>query len=212
MASYDMPADYSTSNYLDKEGQYHFMVTAVDENPTSKNGDLIDGIKLTVAVLAGTDPSQDRRNHSETIFNPSPTAKDGGNFARLKIGRLIRALGLTDKRTGRPCEELRGQSVEIDWQSAQGKQFVATIVPNDRDPRFVQVSGAHFYKVTDPEVASVPKNEKALRLVAGTQTSQPVAAKPAQAPAPAPVVAPVSAPVQVPVGAAAGGNAWDELF
>lgn len=215
MANYDMPGDFSQSSFLDKEGQYHFMVTDVNEHPTSKNGDLIDGIKLTVAVLAGTDPSQERRNHSETIFNPSPTSRDGGNFARLKIGRLIRALGLLDKRTGRPCEELRGQAVEIDWQSAKGKQFVATIEHQERDPRYVQVSGAHFYKVTDSEVAAVPKNAKALQLVGGASVqSQPLAAQ-AAAPAPAAVRQPVaSAPAPAPVAAAAvgGGDSWDQLF
>lgn len=218
MANYDMPGDFSQSSFLDKEGQYHFMVTDVNEHPTSKNGDLIDGIKLTVAVLAGTDPSQERRNHSETIFNPSPTSKDGGNFARLKIGRLIRALGLLDKRTGRPCEELRGQAVEIDWQSAKGKQFVATIEHQERDPRYVQVAGAHFYKVTDSEVAAVPKNAKALQLVGGQ--SQPLAAQAAPASAPAAVrqpVASVPVPAPAPVAAAAGGGAgggdtWDALF
>lgn len=222
MASYDMPGDFNQSSFLDKEGQFHLMVTAVDEHPTSRSGDLIDGIKLTVAVLAGTDPSQERRNHSETIFNPSPTSKDGGNFARLKIGRLIRALGLLDKRTGRPCEELRGQAVEIDWQSAKGKQFVATIEHQERDPRYVQVAGAHFYKVTDPEVASVPKNAKALQLVAGAVQSQTLAAQ-AQAPVSAPVQQPAAVAVQTqpaPVaavaasggGASGGGDSWDSLF
>lgn len=217
MANYDMPGDFSQSSFLDKEGQYHFMVTDVNEHPTSKNGDLIDGIKLTVAVLAGTDPSQERRNHSETIFNPSPTSRDGGNFARLKIGRLIRALGLLDKRTGRPCEELRGQAVEIDWQSAKGKQFVATIEHQERDPRYVQVSGAHFYKVTDSEVAAVPKNAKALQLVGGAGSagqSQPLAAQATPASAPAQVRQPVaSVPAPAPVAASVGGgDSWDQLF
>lgn len=212
MANYDMPSDFSQSSYLDKGGQFHFMVTGVDEHPTSKNGDFIDGIKLTVAVLAGTDPSQERRNHSETIFNPSPTSKDGGNFARLKIGRLIRALGLLDKRTGRPCEELRGQAVEIDWQSAKGKQFVATIEHQERDPRYVQVAGAHFYKVTDPEVAEVPKNAKALQLVGGASAAGAGQSQPLAVPAPAQVRQPVAAaPAPVAV-AAGGGDSWDQLF
>lgn len=207
MTQYDMPESYELSSYLDKPGQYHVAVDRVEENPVSKGGKLLDGIRIHFQVLAGTDSSQAKRQHNEVIFAPSMDSKDGGEFARKKIGRLIRALGLHDTQTGNLAEQCR--SVKIDWEEARGKQMVVFIVPQDgEEAKYVQVQGAHFYKVTDSEVAHVPKCERSLKLMGAVAPQQP--AKQAQ-----PAKAPVQQPAKQPVAAAAaasGGGEWDDLF
>jgi hypothetical protein len=48
-------------NYIDKPGTYHLVVTEVDENPATKDGAPIDALKISVQVLAGTNPEQKDR-------------------------------------------------------------------------------------------------------------------------------------------------------
>ena len=207
MTQYDMPESYELSSYLDKPGQYHVAVDRVEENPVSKGGKLLDGIRVHFQVLAGTDPSQAKRQHGEVIFAPSMDSKDGGEFARKKIGRLIRALGLHDTQSGNLAEQCR--SVVIDWQEARGRQMVVFVVPQEDDSKYVQVQGAHFYKVTDPEVAHVPKCERSLKLMGAAKPAAQAASQPVQQPQR------TAAPAQQPVAAAAnsnGGDNWDELF
>lgn len=206
---YDMPESYDVSSFLDKPGQYHVAVDRVEENPVSKGGKLLEGIRIHFQVLGGTDPSQAKRTHNEVIFAPSLDAKDGGEFARKKLGRLIRALGLHDTKTGNLAEQCR--SVQINWEEARGRQMVVFIVPQEDEAKYVQVQGAHFYKVDDPEVAHVPKCERSLKLMAGA-TARPAPQQATQQPAQPQRAA---APAPQPVAAAANGNAgenWDDLF
>lgn len=211
MTQYDMPESYDVSSFLDKPGQYHVAVDRVEENPVSKGGKLLDGIRLHFQVLAGTDPTQAKRSHGEVIFSPSMDAKDGGEFARKKIGRLIRALELHDKKTGELAEKCR--AVSIDWEEARGRQMVVFIVPQDgNEAKYVEVQGAHFYKVSDPEVSHVPKCERSLKLMGATQTSQQTVRQQQQSPPAQRSQAPV-AQQPVAVGAASGGgDNWDDLF
>lgn len=204
---YDMPESYDVSSFLDKPGQYHVAVDRVEENPVSKAGKLCEGVRVHFQVLAGTDPSQAKRSHGELVFGPSLDSKDGGEFARKKIGRLIRALGLHDKQSGKLAEQCR--SVQIDWEEARGRQMVVFIVPQEDEPKYVQVQGAHFYKVDDPEVAHVPKCERSLKLMGAAKTASQPAQQPAQQPQR------TAAPAQQPEAAttaSGGGDNWDELF
>ncbi len=212
---FDMPDDYSVSDFLDKPGQYHVVVEHVDENPTSRGGKLLDGIRVKFRVLGGTESTQLKRAHDEVIFKPSVDAKDGGAFARKKIGRLIRALGLHDQGTGKLAVEVK--QAKIDWMEARGRQMVVYMVPQEDEARYMQIQGAHIYAVTDAECSHVPKNEKALKLMAAGQQSAPTqpAAQQTQAQPQTQPQQPQQQQVQQPVAAAAtsgGGDDWDQLF
>lgn len=175
MSDFDMPEDLNNSLYVDGPGIFHFTVDAIEENPTSNSGSVLDGKRLTLTVLAGTAPDQVGRKHSETIFNPNLSSKDQGRFAGKKIGRLVRALRMHDVNTGRPAAECRGQRISLNWNEAIGRQFVGTLVTQKDDPRYVEIKGADFYDVADDEVASVPKDMQAISLMQQqTAPQQPV--------------------------------------
>lgn len=205
---FDMPEDLTASSYVDKPGFYHFTVDMIDENPTSNSGAAIDGKKLVLTVLAGTVPEQVGRRHSETIFNPNLSSRDQGKFARLKIGRLVRALRMHDTKSGKLAVECRGQSVSLNWKEAIGRQFVGCLVPNKDNAQYVEIKGAEFYDIADDEVANVPKDSAAANLMqsASGLTQQPSQSQPTQSQQPAQTQQPAA------TAAASQGGEWNDLL
>lgn len=156
MATYKKPASMAVSSFLEKIGQYHFLVNLIDEQPTKRDGGALDGIRLELTVLAGTEESQIKRTFDPVLFNPSENHKDGGEFATRVHLRAADACCLLPNVAA-------GAEVEIDWSKGKGSQLIAFTKLN-KDNR-IEIDGAHIYHVDDPEVAHVPKNEKMLALL-----------------------------------------------
>lgn len=209
MTSFEVPEDISPSNFVDKDGTYHVMAQTVEDPATKDDGSILNGVAFGLTVLAGTDSTQNRRTVKITVFNPDMSSKDGGMFARKRFSRLARAFGLHDKVSGKPIDQCRGGSVEIDWNEARGRQAIVRLVHGkDKDgkpTRFMEIDGLQIYHVDDKDgedIKSVPRNPKALALLAGQ--SPAAAEKPVEKAAPSPKPAPAAAPA---------GKSWEaELF
>lgn len=181
MATMKRPANTEASSFLEKEGQYHCLVNVVDEQPTKKSGELMDGIRFTLSVLAGTDASQVKRTFDPLLFNPSESHRDGGEFANKVQWRMADACNLIPPNGA--------AEVEIDWQKAKSAQVVVYVsfgkAKDGKEP-MLGIDGAHIYHVDDPEVAHVPKSEPHLKLLpAGARRKAPSAAATAKSAAPA---------------------------
>lgn len=153
--SYTMPDDLKASSFVEKEGKYHILVTAVIEEPTKENGELIDAIQLEGICEGGTDPSQAKKSLQIKFFNGT-SDKDGGAFAAKKQLRLADACNLL-----KPAKP--GQEVEVDWKKAAGSQIIVYLKKSDKG--YMELDRLHVYHIDDPEVADVPKNMQAVKLI-----------------------------------------------
>lgn len=210
MTSFEVPEDISPSNFVDKDGTYHVMVQTVEDPATKENGDVLSGVAFGFVVLAGTNSSQEKKTTKITVFSPDMSSRDGGAFARKRFARLARAFCLHDKVSGKPIDQCRGGTVEIDWNESRGRQAILRLVhgkdKNGNPTRFMEIDGLQIYHVNDKDedVKDIPRNQKALALLGQQPTA---AANPAPTPAPAP--APTPAPVQK---TESSSSDWQSLF
>ena len=160
-------------SFLDQPGTYHFSVTAMDEQPSGNDGKLIDGFRVSCAVLAGTTNGQEKKEVDITFFNPKLSDKNNGEFAKKKQARFALAVGLLDgPRKG-------GERVTIDLQQAIGRQFIATMEERTFTKRdgsqgkSIDLHFADLWHVDDPEAAAYPKNEAALKLLPTSLRKKP---------------------------------------
>jgi hypothetical protein len=151
-----------------KEGSYHFVVEADDPDHVSRQKNT-PGVEMTLQVLAGTE-SQEGKKLFERFYYPSEAQSDGGGFATKRIAKLARVLDLI------PADSLGQQNVKIDWPSAQGRQFIAKVAHNEGDNKRVsaQIEGLKMWRVTDAEVAEIPKSAESLALMGLDPNAMPL--------------------------------------
>lgn len=161
MATYKKPGSLAVTQFIDKPGQFHFLVNNIDEAPTKQDGSSIDAIKLDLTVQGGTDETQIKKAFSPLLFNPSESHRDGGEFSTKVHLRLADACGLLPKAEA-------DEEVEIDWSKARGRQIIAFVKfgkkKEGEEPR-LEIDGAHIYHVDDPEAKHVPTNKAVLALL-----------------------------------------------
>lgn len=165
---FEMPESLETSNFLSADGWYHVMVTKVDTTPSKDDGSPVNGKKFSFRVLDGTDPSQKGCTHNELIGNVSMSHKDGGEFSRKVNARAAIAMNCLQKTA-------QGK-VQVDWNRALGQTLVVKVVHDKENEKYLRIDGAHYYHITDDEVAKIPKD---MALVHSGQ-QQPAQAPPRQ--------------------------------
>lgn len=161
---YEAGGDISTGGkWLDQEGWYHFVVLAATETPTKRDGTIIPGAigKLEVACLASTVPGQEDKTTEITLFPPSASHKDGGDFARKVLDRTWLALSLMTQQQIETKAKVR-----IDLTQVVSRQFIARMV---KDDKYLRLNGADIYHVDDPDVKDQPKNMTALKALPAAQ-------------------------------------------
>ncbi len=184
MASFKKPST-NVTQYVDKPGWFHLAVTRVEDQPIY-NGEMKDQVNVSVVVLGGTDVSQVKRELTMRLNNPNEGQKDGGEFCarvqtRLAVACDILAIITNESGERQYCEinnVPEGADMEIDWVGQEhrdnpeavapwivGKQFVAKLHEEEYNgKKSIKPDGAHFYHVSDPDVAHVPLNAEALKL------------------------------------------------
>ena len=230
----DFPSEDVLKGYgYPSPGQYHLVVQNVDDTR-----DRVGGIQVTFQVLTGNVANQQGKTFRDTFFDPDPSHKDGGKFARKRMAAFLLVAGVI-------AREQLGTRVQIDWQQAVGRQLVAKVTEykreggNGKTYTGAQIDGLRMHQVTDPAVAEVPMDDEALQLMGvvrggaaqpapqaapqsapqpvqhpvaqPTPAPQPVAQPPAQPVAPATVQAPAAAPVQPVPAQPAGSGKWDRF-
>jgi hypothetical protein len=168
MSGFDFSGIGSDSN-LDantplKEGTFHFAVDSVNPNHTSKKKGT-HGIELVLTVLAGTEDQKNKKLY-ERFYLPTPDqTEQGRDFMLRRLAKIARTLDLIAE------DDLKGANVVVPWEKAAGRQFVATVVHNiDDETKKVtgaQIDGLKMYKVTDDDVAEIPKDKASLQMITG---------------------------------------------
>lgn len=160
MATYKKPSNMGVLQFIDQPGWYHLLVNNINEEPQKNNGEVMDAIRVETVCQAGTNPEQAKKSFSPLLFNPSEGDSDGGEFKSKIHLRLADALCLLPPASA-------GEEVEIDWQKAKGRQFIALAKwgKERNGEKFMEIDGAHIYHVDDPDVAKVPKNMQAVNLM-----------------------------------------------
>jgi len=94
---FDAPETTESGRFLREAGTFHFAVTAVDEQPASRKGELLDGFRVEANVLDGTARANGHCSETDRVaeimfFHPSLTAKNEGLFARQKQAKFLKLL------------------------------------------------------------------------------------------------------------------------
>ncbi len=209
---YEAGGDLSNGgSWLSDPGTYHLTIVEMQEEPTDKNGNLINNAAFRVAcvVCDGTTAGQKDKTTDITFFRPKPTDKNEGAFAKKKIDRFLVAVGLVTEQEVK--DKVRKS---IDLQQAVGGQFIAKLEKESEDSKFLSLSFADIYHVDDSAVSAIPKDKDCLALLAPSQrivkqanapAASTAASKPKQATTakPATPVAPVGNGSPVPAMATA---------
>lgn len=188
---FDAPEDFSQEgNGLREAGKYHCVVLAVEENPTNKDGKLIDNavFRASLAVLDGTTAGQKDKQFDLIFFAPKMTHKDHGEMAKKKIWFFANSID---------CGSIVNGRMVLDFAQAVGRQTCMDIEMQEskykdnngaeRVSRNPSLAFCNVYHVDDPRVRDWPKDAAALSLLpAGLRkkpeefaTKKPDQAKPA---------------------------------
>lgn len=156
----EMPGSFDTGGaFLSEPGTYHLAVMDVNEQPTSRDGKLLDGFRVEAEVLGGP---QAKKQVELMFFNPKLTDKNNGEMAKKKQGRFVLATGVI--QAAKP-----GEKVTVDLQLAKGRQFIATLALDDRGDdnakKFLQLHFADIWHVDDPTAAKCEFNQAAIKLI-----------------------------------------------
>ena len=146
-------------------GTYHGVVQFADASYEKHNAVIVD-----LEVLAGTPTDQKGRVLRHMAF-----LDEEGNYSDRHL-RLALATGIIEP----------GQAKDVEWQDTVGRQVIFQVErrpgkDKEGEPR-EYLNVAHFglaiWSVGNPEVADVPKDEAALKLL---QSAAPAAASAASA-------------------------------
>jgi len=179
---YRMPDNLAIGgNRVDGVGRFHACCIRFDEQPTSKAGALLDGVRPEFSILAGTDPSQVKKTIDGIFYNPDlKRSVEDQDKANLKLVRLAKSLdSLPEVKAGEEFDS-------FNWGNANGRQCVITVReqqekttdPNtgkekwvnkmgDNGKPFVGIAAVHWLGEEGTE--DVPLCEKSLKLIGLTK-------------------------------------------
>jgi hypothetical protein len=194
---FDAPEEKEqTSQWLKAKGIFHFAVTAVDPNPVSQAGQQLPGIKVTLAVMGGTDPAQLNKQWDVVLFQGTAEDKETTrDLNNRRLDRFFEAVGI-QKHVITGSDGRKRVRID-DPMLAVGRQFIGETEPWLKDNGKTQMGWAwdNLYHVDDPRVKDVPRNQEAIALipqslrrqassftVIGGAPQQPVAAPPLHQP------------------------------
>lgn len=151
--------------FLDTPGIYHMNIGHVNEQPTGKNGQLLDGTEVEFAVLEGPEAG---KTVSFTFFNPNETDEPE------QIERACAALNALAIAAGLITEaDLKNEENDISWAKLKDRQVIVDVRRKQEkntegkwvDGRFLRVAPAGTYHIDDPRTANIPKSSGALKVL-----------------------------------------------
>ena len=155
--NYDAAESTDRGRGIEQEGQYHFVITAMDPDACKLTGEPLNAWKIEVSVLDGTVRTKDGKScvykgvsDSFLLRHPCLGDNDQGDFARKVQTRFLEVTRIIE-----PSE--KGKQVVFDSDDAIGRQFVAHIKKSKKG--YWGISGADVWHVDDPTVDHVPKDE-----------------------------------------------------
>lgn len=168
MLEFDQPESMGpTSQYVDKPGIYHCLVTHVDENPTTRDGRPKNSLDVTFTVLCGTNADQADKVLDVSFWLPGPD--DSSEMPRRRLSAFCLATNLISehqpggKASVEPSEAVGQQCVcKFAWKQRKNE---ATGQWEDGDRLYLAYSD--IWHVDNEQVAknSVPLDENALTMI-----------------------------------------------
>jgi hypothetical protein len=159
---FDEPEEQA-SPWLRNPGTYHFLIMAQETDPLNfEKTANIPGIKLSLGVIGGTDPTQIDKTWDVTLYKG--TDQDSDKQRSLNNRRLNRLFLAT-------CLKFEGQpgkkAVIGDTSLLVGRQFIAQVeqYTNASGKTKLSFTWDNIYHVDDPAVAAVPKNAEAISAI-----------------------------------------------
>ncbi|MEM9354645.1 MAG: hypothetical protein AAGB04_00395 [Pseudomonadota bacterium] len=143
--------------FLKVPGTFLVFVADVDDQPSNKDGRPIDNAicQFKTKVLAGTSPGQEDKDFELTLFAPNLSNKDGGEFGRKIIDRVLLATALATK------QQLEAKSqIDIDFTASRGRMFYIKIRLNNKN--YAEMDGCSIWHIDDPAVSEMPKRKDAM--------------------------------------------------
>ena len=165
---WEQPDEFGGDAFLNAPGTYH--MTILDVKTEDKDGAMIEGFRVDMAVLDGTQKDQRDKKFSATLFNGKSSQKDGGRFARQRQAAMFVASGIIGPEHIPMLLEkkLRG----IDLPKMKGRQLVVTLGEqeyNDKKTnekkKSLNILGQSIFHVDDPNAAAFPKDMKAISIL-----------------------------------------------
>ncbi len=128
-------------------GQYHVRITRWDDS-FSKS----DSIICEFAVLAGTTPGQQGKEHSEFLPTSSPKGDEATRHCRRRIARCAWAAGAYKP----------GETKAISAADMEGRDLVVGIYEDEyKGKKKSKIGFEDFWPLDHVDVAAVPKGETA---------------------------------------------------
>lgn len=179
--------------WLDKEGQYHFEITDVLFDTSKNKGTPYVELRLTVLhTIPGQSPEGSKFSHSSYL-------SEGARGMTTLLGHRIGALRMVPtgelNAKGEPTHryvDAKTNATAITkatWLAVKGGQFVGVVrLQKERTDKVtgqvyeakLELNGSKCWPVDHQEVADVPKNLQAMKLI-GKTSAKPLAAAPAPA-------------------------------
>jgi len=138
-------------------GTYHVIITSVNDSRTKKDGSPLDATIVEMEVLAGTVPGQEKKTIT-AFYNLDDNGEETAEYCE-KISRLCMAAGILKAGEERDVdpEGLKDQQVVVryeEYTTKAGKKGAS-----------IGNFGLDVWGINHPEMASVPKNQDAIRLL-----------------------------------------------
>jgi len=199
------PADQERGGFIDKEGQYHFEISDVKFDVSKQKQTPYVEFCLTVLhSVKGQSPEGSRFNHQSYLSKGARGMTSG-------FGHRIGALKMIP--TGKVDEKGQPKHIYVDpktntkrvtkdtWQAVKGSQFIGTVKMGKAredngktyEPR-LELQISKCWQVDAQEVADVPKNLQAMKLIGKTSAKPPAASQAAAKETKAPPEKPPKAP------------------
>jgi len=174
--SFDAPEEAASvggGNYLNTPGTYHALITDLREGQGPK-GNPIDGFTVELTVLAGGPEGSTGKTHTETMFSPKLTSKDGGKFGRQQLFAFFVAAGLAKPSA-------LGNRLEMELSDAINRQVVIQLETDtyaaNRNPEsaavFLRLKGCCVFHPDDPRCENAIKDADILAAMPADQRHDP---------------------------------------
>lgn len=157
-------------DYLREPGTYHLLIKQYKEGLSSKD-EPMDGSTIEMTVLDGNVSDQQKKEVSVTLWH-------------LRIDKSIEEQGVTQRAltnffiASNVIEDPAklGDEIEIDPTLSEGHQIVMKLARprkkgengkyvEDMESKFLQINFSDIWHVDDPEVAKIPKNDRAIKMI-----------------------------------------------
>lgn len=173
----DKIGEQNAMEFVSEPGRCHAVLTEFAEFGDSKHGRHI----AKWEIVAHEKPSELGKVFWDYLNHPSPSHKDGGDFARNVLFAYAIALGLT---TQKELAELsaKNERPNLDFANTAGRQAFLVLRAETYEGQ-TRIKGNAIYAIGDERAKAFPKNAGILQRAGAT--SAPATSPPQPAPAPA---------------------------